>query len=193
MYFNSDLSSLSFQELGALMIKIQEEQNERQKKIPIDYGPWFCKIVGQETICRLPEMDAKSLGLDRDGKYPEGTTPSMLRTHSAVRGIMSWNRPFIAIKVEVREIDTDKIVGVFVEVIFKRYGLDGEGAPGRARENHYVTLFLTHSDDGKKHGTFLYGAGAMKEEGVIAVRDLLEGQEVVSPIYKNSYKLRMVS
>jgi hypothetical protein len=185
MSIDSLISSMNFSEINELIQKLQHAQVKKKKTIVPNYGEIFCKIIGEETLCNLPEVSAKSLNLQVKNKYPQGIVkPSMLGDTSAVRGILSWERPFIAVKIEAKEVETQKIVGVFVEVIFKRYT---DSYP-----NLYVTALGNTSDEGEKVSSFLYSSGGMNEEQMQAVKDLLDGKEILDPL-RGRYLLKKVS
>ena len=188
----SALRSMNLNELNALRDLIVKEETDRKKEVRETYGEWFSNIVGVDRIFQLVKVEAKDLNLEAEGKYPQGVVrPSMLKDLSAVRGLTGWKRPFIAIKVEVLEPETKKVVGVFVELIFKRYGLDGDGKPGSIFEDNYVTALSNSREDGTRIESCLYCAGGMTSKQITAVRELLEGKEIEA-VAGPKYLLRMV-
>lgn len=183
--------SLDAQGLSALMALIQQESTKRKTEIEDSYGNWFCSIVGVERIYSLAVVEAQELDLAKDGKYPEGVVkPSMMKELSAVRGIMGSNRPFIAIKIEILDPTTRKVEGVVVELIFKRYSLDREGK-GSIFEHNYVTALSNATEDGTAFRSCLYNSGGMIDKQITAVRDLLEGKEIVALCGCPKYLIRM--
>lgn len=194
MSLSIDFSSLTICELDDLSKKIEQAKIARQKLVPVNYGAWFCAIIGEQAICNLPEVTAESLGLQNVIKYATDIVkPSMLRLHSAVRGILSWNRPFIAIKIEVKDAHTDEYIGTVVEVIHRRFAPNKDGGPGQLGIETFVTGVSNLTDDDKRIHGLLYCAGGMNEQKLIAVRDLLAGKEVLSPVSGGNYKLKMVT
>ncbi|MBS0656262.1 MAG: hypothetical protein JSR46_10825 [Verrucomicrobia bacterium] len=186
----SMISNLSLSELNQLKEFVEKEQASKKAEIEDTYGPDFCGIVGTEKISALFKVTAKDLNLENDGKYAQNCVkPSMLQGHSAVRGIMGSNRPFIAIKIDILDPKTKERVDVVVEVVFKRYALDGSGGKEKFDENNYVTTLITASEAGKQWNSFLYATGGMTREQIAAVGELLDGKEIKPP-YGN-YLIRM--
>jgi hypothetical protein len=177
------VQSLTPQELTRLLETSMKEQTERQHKTQDCYGKYFCDLVGLEQLYQLPEVSAQEMSLADDPKYPENTVlPSHLKATSAVRGIMGSNRPFIAVKIELLNPTTKKVVDVVVEVIFKRYALDGDGGKGHCYENNYVTALHNKSEGGQTYRSTLYSSGGMITAQIQVLRDLLAGKEIQAPI-----------
>ncbi len=188
----SALRTMNLNELNALRDLIAKEETTRKTELVNTYGEWFCNIVGVDRIFQLTQVEAKDLNLTNDGKYPQCVVqPSMLKNHSAVRGMMGSNRPFVAVKIEVLDSETKKVVGVVVELIFKRYNMEGCGRKGGAREHQYVTALANSREDGTRIDSSLYCAGGMTNQQITAVKNLLEGQEIES-VAGPKYLLRMV-
>jgi hypothetical protein len=169
-------------ELGALIARLQKVETNRKAEIESAYGTDFCTIVTVEKIYSLPKVEAKTLGLENDSKYPSKVVvPSMLNGPCAVRGIMGSGRPFIAIKIDVLDSKTKEKIDVVVELVFKRYSLKGDGGKGKYMENNYVTALTNTSEKGKTLPSFLYGSRGMSKEQMAAVKDLLDGKTITAP------------
>lgn len=165
-----------------------EKKKERQEKIKSIYGQRFTQVVGIENISSLVEMSAAELNLENDDTYPSNTVkPYMMKELSAVRGIMGSSRPFIAIKIEMLHRETKDVVAVVVEFIFMRYVIDN-GESRKIFENNYVTATNIIDDKGHHFLSNLYSSGSMSVQQMEAVRDLLEGKEILAP--KESYIIR---
>lgn len=173
----TSIQSMSASDLINLINMAKQEETSRKTKIENNYGALFSKIIGTDKIYQLPEVQAKDLKLEKDPKYPQGVVrPSMLGEHSAVRGIMGSNRPFIAIKIELLNAETKKVYGVVVELIFKRYPIDGDGGKGAYYENNYVTALNNASESGESYPSMIYGSGGMSNKQIQVVADILDGK-----------------
>lgn len=181
------LAAVPSQNLDNLIQQLQKLKKEREEKIIKVYGRVFCDIVGAETILKLPEVDAKELHLhaENDKYYPCMARPSHLKDKSAVRGINGRNCPFIAIKIEMLNSKTREVIAKVVEVFFKRYGNDGHGRVGGLQENNYVTTLYNMTDDDKRYTSSFSSDGTLLRDQSKALRDLLDGKEVVTPVNKS--------
>lgn len=180
-----NLASMSLLTLEKLIQNAQQEIIKKQEEVTSKYGDWFCGIIGKEIIFKLPEVKAEALKLHEDRKYPSNKTkPSMLGSYSAVRGMLSYDRPFIAIKIEAKDVINKKLIGVFVEVIFTRFTEKSTG--------NYVTALCNAAEDGTTHASFLYGTGGMSQQQIEAVRDLLLGKTIPAPTSPTLYEIKMV-
>jgi hypothetical protein len=176
------IRSMNTQNLNALKDLIAQEESNRKAEIKNMYGEWFCNIVGIENIYSLTQVEAKDLNLEGNSKYFQDTVkPSMLK-EPAVRGIMGNNRPFVAIKLEMLDSETKKVMHVVVEVIFKRYPLTGDGGKGCQHENNYVTTLSNLTEKEVKVSSYLYSSGSMRDQHIMALKDLLEGKTVRAPV-----------
>lgn len=184
---HTQLSLYTLADLKQLKQKIKQEEQKRFEAITTIYGTVFSQIIGKETIFNLPEVSDESLKLKGFGKYPMNIVrPHMLGDKSAVRGVMEYERPFIVIKIEVKY--NEQILGIFAEVIFKRYGNIGDGKFGGLQENNYVSSLSLTSDEGVQHPSFLYSSGGMSQMEIENVKQLLDGKE----IHLNNHHIRMV-
>ncbi len=99
-------------------------------------------------------------------------------------------RPAVALKLELLDAETEEKITDVAEVIFKRYGLNGDGGKGSTNENNYVTSFDIWGSNGKTYDKLLYSSGGMSVYQMELVGSLLKGETIVSPM-KTSYKLRL--
>lgn len=179
---NMDFNNLQNLTPDDLNAAIREETERRKKEIEDFYGSLFSNIVGAERILSLPTVTAIDLSLENPGKYPQCTVLTKhLPNLSAVRGMDGWDRPFIAIKIEVFDYSKKKICEV-VELIFKRYGIKGDGKKGRIHEDNFVTALTNRGGDGETYNSTLYSSGGMIDAQIQAVRDLLDGKEIKAPV-----------
>lgn len=186
------VQALSKEGLSSLVSVANSEQLKRQEKIKDIYGQWFCNLVGMDRLYNLPEVTASQLTLDIDTKYPQQRVlPSHLNASTAVRGIMGKEsaRPFVAVKIELLDPTTQKVVNVVVEVIFKRYCLHGDGGKGRWMESNYVTALCNTAENAKVYSSMLYSGGGMSSDQVTALGAILEGKTIKAPI--GDYLIRM--
>jgi hypothetical protein len=166
--------------------KINVEQNvqEKLKQIEKDYGSLFCSYIKPETISEIQEVACKDLGLHIDRKYHENiVTPSQLHKQVVVRTKDGANRPLIAIRVELLDERKNKLCEV-VELVYKRYSLNGDGKKGGCRENHWVTALSNRSSHAFEFRSGL-ASGEMTPEQLKRVKDLLEGKTVDTMNGKN--------
>lgn len=160
------------------ILQCQQELEGLRRNISDIYGEVFTGIVGGNKIFDIPEMDARELHLDNPGEYPEDrVTPGLFKA-ATTRGIMGDGRPFIAIKVELLDPATGAVVAKVVEVIFKRYSLQGDGGKGQAHEHHYVSVQSNRGDDGKRYPSLFQPEGRMDKAQMEALRDLLQDKTV---------------
>lgn len=144
----------------------QEEAKKLKTAITNLYGDYFCEIVGLENISRLPEVKAEDVGLHVTGKYPyRQAQPKMLGKESAVRGIMSGDRPFVAIKLQVED-EESKVLGIFVEIIFK------------SDTGSYHSGSSAIDDYGNTHSELIPSSDGLSDENMKVVKNLLEGKKV---------------
>lgn len=188
---------------GSFRKKMRDIFSREVKEIKNLYGPSFSTIVGAANIAVLKEVPAAQLRLEgEDSYYQEVVKPAFLKGEPAVRGILGLNRPFIAINMEVMDVRTQKVLGVFTDVFHKRYSQDADGGPGRAQENNYVSLITMITDDYKPNDPYekksshimaslLRGPGDLGKQQMEIIRDLLAEKEVQVP--HSSYSLRMVT
>jgi hypothetical protein len=171
--------------------ELKNRQEAKTKQMLSEYGKIFCDIIGVDTIYSIPVVEAKTLGLLKESKYPQKVVkPSMMGGHSVVRGKTELNRPFIAIKIEMLTPETRKVEAVVVELIFKRYSIDCDGRGGGLHEDNYVTALNNSTNNGEVYPSTLYSTGGMSDSQIQAVKDLLEGKEIKSPV--GNYLIRKV-
>jgi len=193
--YASFLRKQSSTDVHSILHATKEEQARRKLELGLEdlYGKWFCDLVGLEQLRALPVVPAKEVNLDADETYPQyWVKPQHLKT-SAVRGIwgIEYPRPFVAVKIELISPATKKVRATVVEVIFKRYSVNRDGAKGKMMEDNYVTALGNQTDEGEKYGSVLYSSGGMSSEQIQALRDLLAGKEIPAPTDKR-FLIRMV-
>lgn len=179
------LSRIEHQEdlsLRELYNQSSHEIKNRKEKILQEFGSRFTELVGFERIEALPVVNAEDIGLIGGQKYPGGQVkPYLMNGQSAVRGVMKdTNRPFIAIKIQMKDPETLKILGTVVEVIFKRYSNDRDSKLGEWHENNWVTALSNADNYGNFYRSTLYRGGGMSKKQMEGVRDLLDGKEIHS-------------
>ena len=180
MITSPNLAQMSSAALQQYLILAQQENQKREDEIVSIYERLFSSIIGCGTLFDLPIVSLTSLGVD-EAKYPEGIKPSMMNEHSAVRGMMESGRPFVAIKIQIVEATTQKVIAVgAVEFVFKRYSKEG-GLKGRDEDN-YVTSPTIRSEGGTQYASTLYSTGGMSTKQMQAVKALLDGKEIKAPI-----------
>lgn len=174
------IDELSLLELEKVQAQIQD------KIITHVYGREFSRILSAKTIFSLPVVEAKQLDLDSEDKYyVMQAKPSALGNASAVRGINGRNCPFVAVKIDMLDSNTHELIAQVVEVVFKRYGNDGDGRYDGIYENNYVTTLYNTAEDGTRYTSCLYDSGGMKKHEMQALKDLLDGKTITSPHQTN--------
>ncbi len=157
--------------------------NTSSRSIQEEFGTLFTKIVGAKRIEDLPTVHPSTLGVTKaneDTFLLDLINPNCLKEHSAVRGRLPSNRPFIAIKIQMNHPATNRVWATVVEVIFKKHSIDGWGAPKKFGENVFITVPTVLGDDGKKYCSPLLYHSKMEKSQMEKVRDLLSGKEVRS-------------
>lgn len=172
--------------------RFERHVEEIEMRVKEAYGKLFCEKIGLKTICRLPVVSAKDLNLEHSGKYPNAMIiPSMLKGEYAVRGMMEA-RPFVAIVLGHVDEKTNEITDVFVEIIFKRYSIRGDGGKGKVYEDNYVTantVWFDKKGNQQEVPSCLYASGGMTPEQLRVVRDLLDGKTCET----RGYKVKMMT
>ncbi len=139
-----DLASVSLKDL-------HREVRQREENLEIEFGTSLCTALGHDTIDAIPEVPAVKLGLKNQEQYhPRTVRPTSLGKEIIVRGKDGWNRPFIAVKCDVLDERLQKVAEL-VEIIHKRYPLDGFGGKGKEHENSYVSGFNNIDSKGQEH------------------------------------------
>lgn len=191
------MTSLSLDDIQKLMTLLPKEEEARRTKINDLFGKVFCQGVGEHNILQLPVVQAEDLNLVKTSKYPEcRVTISMLKGKSAVRGLMTMDydeimqRPFLALHVDILTKEGNKLQEV-VELVFKRYPIETDGGKGCMHEHNYVTALTNLADDGRGFRSYLYSSGGMTPEQIQAVRDLLEGKEILTPVSDHGMRMRL--
>lgn len=181
-----NLSTISFDDLSSLQKRIGEEISRREKDIQATHTSEFVTLVGLDILLNIPIVEASQVNLQKPSKYPECLVRTeMLGEKSAVRGIDGWNRPFIAIKVDLIDNKTDKKVTQLVEVVFRRHPLE---TPTLI----YVTALTNMGDDKKKYWSGLYKSGGMIPEQIVQMGKLLRGEKIQSPC-DDQYSMQLSS
>ena len=191
------LGNLTISELQHFIYEASTQKTERTIDL---YGSVLTDIIGVEAISKLPEKTPEELNLhtsalrytdkgetfqlSSEGKYPKNQIRPHHLEQPVVRGVLDSNRPFIALKLEVQRslpsglLETSKVV----ELVMKRYSNTGDGKRGRRHENNYVTSLWCTDDTGMSHNSYLYQSGGMSPNELMAVKSLIEGKTVRSPI-----------
>jgi hypothetical protein len=165
------VQSMNLQELEKLRALIVEKQNSRLKEIQELYGKMVTGIIGIETIDAIPQVKAQEVNLEDDRNYPDcAVRPSMLGNRSVVRGVMGSGRPFIALKIELLDCTTREQAGIVVELLMKRYALEGP--------DNYTMPTNTCDDQGEHFYCSFRTAGGLDEEQIGLVKKLLQGEEI---------------
>jgi hypothetical protein len=173
------LNGMSVTEMLALQKQLQEKVAVVQKEIETHHHASFIQRVGLNVLLDIPVVSAESLGLEVERKYPAGiVTPDKLGDKSVVRGLDAWNRPFIAIKVNLFDSTTGTKVAQVVEVVFKRYSLDYDERNGGYHGDNYVTALSNTGDDKKFYTSGLYSSGGMTYSQFSRVGQLLKGEKI---------------
>ena len=76
---------------------------------------------------------------------------------------------------------------ITIVLVMKRYSNTGDGKRGRLHENNYVTSLWYIDDIGVQHNSYLYQSGGMSPNELMAVKSLIEGETVRSPIDPNVF------
>lgn len=127
------------------------ESRRREAKLEEEFGTSLCKALGHDTIDAIPEVPADKLGLENTDQYHQRTVlPAHLGEETVVRGKDGWNRPFIAVKCDVLDEKLEKVAEL-VEIIHKRYPLDGLGGKRKEHENSYISGFNNIDSKGQVH------------------------------------------
>lgn len=156
---------------------------DTEEQIRDVYGERFCNTVGIENILKMPRVTAESLNLQNPGKYPSQIVlVDFLKEASAVKGLDGCKRPFIAIRMEYYDNRENKIVK-YVELIFKRYSIDGDGGKGQLHENTYVSALDNMCDDGRVRESVFYQTGGTQDWSHMKV--LMDGQLVRTALMKD--------
>lgn len=175
------INTTSYDDLDTIIQLAQETKKARATEIIEQYGTTFSEIFGVQTLFDLPVVSAESLGISEKNDYPDGIAPSLMEKHSAVRGIINNERPFVAIKIEIIDPTTKKVIDHAVELIFKRYSMHGDGKKGERGENNFVTSPNLKSTTGKGYTSLLSTSNGMSLKEIKAVKELLQGNTIQSP------------
>lgn len=163
-----DISKMSMTDISALKKQLEEKIKKDVEKL---YPSVLIKHVGLDTLANIPVVDAETLGLVDVGKYPTHVvTPEKLGNESVVRGLDGYDRPFIAIKVNLLDSETKSKVTQVVEVVFRRHDYSSGGV--------YATALSNKGSDGKSYESGLYMSGGMRDYQFKRVGLLVNGDEI---------------
>jgi len=171
--------NMSIDQLDAFISELTKIRKEKVGSIVKIFGQYFTEKIGAGKIESIPEAHQK-LHLDliaqlealfRNSKYPTPLKPIQMGNNATLRGQNS-DRSFIMIKVEVRDSTTKRVIGVSTEIILQRYA-------AADMTSNYVTS--NRVDENSQDSSYLYSNGSMSDKQIEALRDLLEGKEIVAP------------
>ncbi|NGX59179.1 MAG: hypothetical protein KR126chlam3_00326 [Chlamydiae bacterium] len=168
-------------DLASVLLKdLYSESRRREEKLEEEFGTSLCKTLGYDTIDEIPIVRAIDLGLDNEEQYhPRTVHPASLGEEIIVRGKDGWNRPFIALKCDVLDAKLEKVAEL-VEIIYKRFPLDGFGGKGKEHENSYVSGFNNIDSKGQEHFSVM-PATIHVQETINLFKRIINGEILQSP------------
>lgn len=101
----------------------------------------------------------------------------MKEDQSVVRGVTLDKCPFIAIKVNATDHE-GKLIGVFVEAIFKRYDSVEVGESYTSTQDECIKALNNDLPIDKMHHSFLYNQTWATDEEIRTIKKLLDGEKV---------------
>ncbi len=175
-----DLASVSLKDLYS-------ESRRREGKLEEKFGTSLCKTLGYDTIEAIPEVSAMDLGLENTEPVHQRTVlPAHLGDKTVVRGIDGWSRPFLAVKCDLLTCDVfdgrPKKVAELVEIIHKRYPLDGLGGKGKEHENYYISGLVNLDSNNNEHISVM-PATIHVQETINLFKRIINGETFQTPNY----------
>lgn len=175
-------------ELALLPIEVlREAVKMKEQRVEKDLGLLFVKYIPLERYLEFPEVPASDLCLNTDSKYHQDVVrPMMMGKHTVIRGSDGWNRPFLAMKIELLDKDQRKVAEV-VELVFRRFdpSLFEDGSDHYRRDN-WVSALANMGNDGKSYSSFVYSSGDFAPKNYQAVQDLLDGKIIPQVIERDN-------
>jgi hypothetical protein len=145
-------SNVHYANASEIMIETQEGMLEI-------YGASFCDKVGIENLLKMKTVNVEDLKVT-PGKYNRFDFSNYdFGPYSAVKFIDQFLRPGIAILLKGYDYWNERWFTT-VEVIQKRYSLDGDGGKGKLHESNFVSAQESESSDGFRRESIFYRSGA---------------------------------
>jgi len=172
--------NLNSEQLDELIAKLDKTVDAQLENISTSFGSSFTRTIGARTLSRISEAHGKidENALERLKQlftgvdYPAPITPSEMRDNNVLRGEFN-NRSFVILKLELIDPTTRKIIKVVTEIIFQRFSDED-------MQFNYVTSHKATDDECSR--SLLYSGGSMSKKQKEAVRDLIQGETISSPL-----------
>jgi hypothetical protein len=176
--------------------QIQGNNQLTTEQIKQKYGRRFIKIVGVEQLARLPVLSLDCLRQMKADSLLNGIIqPQHLKGEPAGHITLPDRRIGLVINVEVMD-QSQKVLTVVSEVIFKKHSLDGDRQHESKKKNIFCAATVTRSneeEEGIRYLSWLSKTGSIRSKEIEAIRDLLKG-ETIQPPYQmedENYYIRM--